>query len=152
MTDKRVLLEDGWEYQDFVAIQLQRCGIVLNNLQSKRYQVEYGENLLGMEIKLDRNFARTGNLYIEVAEKSDAQQPAFVPSGIFAADHAWLYAVGDYAGLFVFVKHALRAEWDRCLSSRARVVETLTSRGFLLARADAQRLAVRRYEFNGCLR
>ena len=57
-------LEDGLQYQDFICMELHRRGIVLQNIQSKKFNLKK-ENLLGMEIKFDRRLKDTGNVYIE---------------------------------------------------------------------------------------
>jgi len=49
-------LNQGLEYQDFICCELHKRGIILQNLQSKRFQRKK-ENLLGMEIKFDGRLA-----------------------------------------------------------------------------------------------
>ena len=51
-------LEAAHRYQDFIARSLLPKGIIIQNLQSKDGQL-FGENLLELEIKLDREFERT---------------------------------------------------------------------------------------------
>lgn len=41
-----------------------------------------GESAMGLEVKLDKRSARTGNLYIETEEKSNPGNHEFVDSGL----------------------------------------------------------------------
>lgn len=98
----------GSEYQDFVQKELLKHGIIVMLNTSKQYQARIGESLSGLEIKLDRKFRQTGNLYIEVAEKSDALNPVYVESGIYRFDNTWLYCIGDYHEIFLIPKMQLQ--------------------------------------------
>lgn len=100
--------QSGLEFQDFVCNELAKEGIILQNLASRRYQFEVGENLQGFEIKLDRLFLSTGRLSIEIAEKSRADMPNWTPSGIYRDDNTWLYIHGNYQRLYIFPKNLLR--------------------------------------------
>jgi hypothetical protein len=99
--------ESGIEFQDRVCTELAKRGIILQNLGSKRYQLAIGENIQGFEIKLDRRFMDTGRLSIEIAEKSDPQNPLWVPSGIYRNDNTWLYIQGCDSRLYIFAKSLL---------------------------------------------
>lgn len=134
-------IEQSRIFQDFV------CDCFLNILKipistygSRIYQQEIGESASGIEIKNDRNFHRTGNLYIEVREKARPRPGPYADSGILRSDNTWLYVIGDFNNLFVFAKSLLV-----CLhqSRRYRAVEngTKTSLGFLLPEADARKYA-----------
>lgn len=105
--------------------------------QSKRYQFERGENSGGIEIKLDTRFSQTGHLFIEVSEKTNPSNPAYVPSGIYR-DDSWLYAIGDYANVFVFLTRHLRWLHAKGLCTEK---ETPTARGFLLPESGARKYA-----------
>jgi|TARA_Y100000310_G_scaffold189987_1_gene189960 hypothetical protein len=133
-------LAAGQEYQDFLTLRLHSLGIILQPIQSKKYQYTR-ENLLGMEIKYDRRLAETRNLYIETHEKSDPKKTSFVNSGIYREDKCWLYGIGDYVELFIFSKKHLQ-RIDKAMESknwpgvkRVPENETRTSKGFLLPRA-----------------
>lgn len=138
---------DGIEFQDWVCVQLARDGIILQNLASKKYQYEVGENLQGFEIKLDNLCTETGRLSIEIAEKSNAANEAWVPSGIYREDNSWLYIQGNRSRLWIFAKKALRkwhAYWKK--QAPARVYESEshgTVRKFYLSQDDADSLAAR---------
>lgn len=104
-------LEAGLEYQDFVADQLRKSDpcIILGAYSSRKYQNNFGESASGIEIKHDMRLKETGNLYIEVAEKSKAELPEYTPSGIMRNDNTWLYLIGDYEQAFLFSKHQLKS-------------------------------------------
>lgn len=101
--------QDGLEFQDYCCQMLAKhSGVILQNLSSKKYQIQIGENLQGFEIKLDDRCTETGRLSIEVAEKSrnEATLP-WTPSGICRSDNTWLYIQGNRKVLFVFAKQFL---------------------------------------------
>lgn len=110
-------LEVGHEFQDFIVEKLiKELGISVSIFQSKKYQFQKGESLQGVEIKYDarstgdctyHKCTPTGNVGIEVAEKSNANLPYFTPSGIYRLDNSWLYIVGNYHCAWVFSKKHL---------------------------------------------
>lgn len=121
-------LNQGLEYQDYITEQLYKCGLPLINYSSKKYQFTKGENILGVEIKFDDKYDKTGNLYIEVAERSNINKN-YVTSGIFRNDNTWLYIQGNYNIAFIFFKTQLQL-----LSRKLPIFEISlkTSKGFLL--------------------
>src|SRR3990167_4524764 len=98
--------------------------------------------MLGAEIKRDGRFRETGNLYIETAEKSHPNNPAYIPSGIYRADNSWLYVIGDEKEIWIF-----SVKYLRLLSRRFRVVKNPTSMGFLMPTAEADKYSVRKISF-----
>lgn len=137
--------EDGLEFQDFVADALCReLGLAISNFSSRRFQYTVGENKQGIEIKLDKRMADTGNVSIEVGEKSRADNPRYVPSGILREDNSWLYVQGCKELLFIFSKKRLV---DLYNSKRYRVDELPTIRRFLMPMADAMRHAEKVLDF-----
>lgn len=130
-------LEQGLTYQDFVIDELYRHGLPIISYSSKKYQMEVGENKPGFEIKNDQKFHKTGNLYIEIAEKSSPQISTWTASGIFRNDNTWLYIIGDYQRIFVFGKSQLI---QASLRSKFLKVWNETSRGFLLPVEVAERI------------
>lgn len=101
--------ESGLDFQDFVATKLHDClGLTITNYQSMKWQFTTGENVQGIEIKLDRDCIRTQRLSIEIAEKSKATNPEYVPSGIYRNDNSWLYIQGTWLIFFVFAKSILK--------------------------------------------
>ncbi len=125
------MLEIGLKFQDYVMEKIFiELGIPISYYSSKENQIGKGENLQGIEIKFDDKFKDTGNLYIEIAEKSNANNKFFVQSGIYRDDNTWLYIIGDYDNLFIFYKHHLIEFHKKGL---CKEVETLTSKGYLLS-------------------
>lgn len=100
-------LENGYSFQDFVCIELAKESIILQNILSKKFQYQIGENLQGWEIKLDREFLKTGRLSIEIAEKIRADISYWTPSGIYRNDNSWLYIQGNFECFFIFGKKFL---------------------------------------------
>lgn len=129
-------LKQGEHFQDYVVDLLYENGLPIISYSSKEYQCNIGENKAGIEIKNDMNFRKTGNLYIETAEKSDPNNKDYFPSGIFHDDNTWLYLIGDTDKIFVLSKKQLRVLFA---AKKYREVETPTSRGFLLPVSDAEK-------------
>lgn len=96
-------------FQDFVMkTTVIRKGIVIQCYGSGYAQLKYGESVQGVEIKLDTQWSKTGRLSIEIAEKTDPNNPNWVPSGIYAPSNPWLYIQGNYKKFFVFSTKNLR--------------------------------------------
>lgn len=133
-------LEQGLEYQDFVAVELiEQLGIPLSFFGSRKYQYNKGENKQGIEIKYDDRLKETGNLYIEVAEKANPNNKQYVESGILRKDNTWLYLIGDYTDIYILDIKMLRRMH---LSNKYKYVKTPTSKGFLLNRKIAEEWAI----------
>lgn len=138
----REQLSCALEYQDFVAEQLYSIGLPLFNYASKKYQVERGENKLGVEIKHDKQFRTTGNFWIEVSEKSHPNRKEYFPSGINRSDNTWLYVIGDYNEIFIFSKSFL-LKISKTKHYKIIPNKTGTSLGFLFPRCDAEKYAAK---------
>lgn len=123
------------EFQDFICLQLIKKGIVLSNMSSQKFQLEVGENIQGFEIKYDRIFRESNNLYIEYMEKSNPKNYKYVESGILRHDNTWIYCVGDYDGVYLMQKSVLVAMLNK--NNNYKRVKTDTSMGFLLPIKDA---------------
>jgi len=139
-TNYKHLLEEALEFEDYVYGVLLKNGIVSVPHVSQKYQLT-GENRGGFEIKHDLMAKKTGNLYIEIAEKSVATRENYFPSGIYREDNGWLYIIGDYNfPLFIFCKTSLKI-----LHKQKRFVETKTptSMGFLLPVAIGKKYAAK---------
>lgn len=100
--------QNGLSFQDFVCIELSKNSIILQNILSKKYQYQVGENLQGWEIKLDREFQTSRRLSIEIAEKTRADITYWTPSGIYRNDNSWLYIQGNFECFFIFGKKFLK--------------------------------------------
>jgi len=140
---RRNKIESGLLYQDFIVdLMLQVLRFPVTIYSSRLYQTTVGEGPAGVQIKHDEKFARTGNLWIEVAEKARPRAGDYVPSGIYRDDNSWLYVIGNYDIVFVFTKVLLQLY---AASGRYPIQENLTgtSKGFLLPALAARRSAAR---------
>ena len=137
-------LEQGLIFQDFIAHEFYKRGIVIVGFGSKKYQIQHGENLLGAEIKRDGNFRTTGNLYIEVAEKSHPSKPSYVPSGIMRDDNSWLFVIGDEQTVWMFSTKQLRTVHEK---RGWREVKKATSIARLMPIAEADTCCIQKFEF-----
>ncbi len=130
-------LEKGLTYQDFVVEKLYEIGLPIISYSSKKYQHMIGENKCGFEIKFDDKTKETGNIYIEVSEKSNPINPEYIASGIYRNDNSWLYIVGNYEKIFIFPKNYLRMLHDK---KKFKEVQTPTSKGFLIPAKQAEEM------------
>lgn len=149
-------LEIGLRFQDFIAERLIReISIPLTYYTSREYQYKVGENAQGVEIKYDARSTgccaimpntATGNVAIEVAEKTNALNDIWVNSGIFRNDNTWLYIVGNYDCAWIFDKKYLR----RCArSERYTIKETLpTIKTMLIPVRWADEICAKKLIFN----
>ncbi len=128
---------DSDGYEDFLSVKLLLHGIVLQNFKTKKMQYDRGENVLGMEIKLDRRMAETGNVYIEIAEKAGIREGDYFPSGIYRGDETWLYGIGDYKEFFIFSKRTL-LQIHKAAPSWITLKQIPTSKGFVMSQAKAR--------------
>ena len=136
-------LEQGLEFQDVVTEALYHRGIVVVGYASRVFQNKRGENMLGAEIKNDAMFRQTGNLYIEVAEKSHPDKPNYTPSGIMRADNSWLYVIGDIETVWIF-----STKYLVMLKDRYPPMQTPTSIGHLMRMDAADKYAIRKIELD----
>ena len=126
-------LLEGKKFEDHVKkVFFERLAIDLD-FTGKDNQVNIGETLQGIEVKYDGRFKETGNIYIEVAEKSHPDNQEYIVSGVFRDDNTWLYAIGDYNTLYIFSKKHLKLLKDSC-----KPVVTPTSMGFLVPKQLAE--------------
>ena len=137
------MLQKGLHYQDFVVEELYKIGLPIISYSSKQFQNMIGENKAGLEIKLDQNFRKTGNLYIEYAEKTNKDNTNFVNSGILRSDNTWLYLIGDYDTIFIFSKKQLIMLLN---SNTIKKVQTATSKGMLLDLKTSDKYCIRTIE------
>ena len=117
-------------------------GLVISNYSSKYYQQNYGENRQGIEIKQDNRILDTGNVSIEVAEKSRADIENWTDSGIMRNDNAWLYVQGNYEIVFIFGKAFLRRLYMARYKNKVWTPKN-TIKTFLLPFAEAEKYALK---------
>jgi len=143
--------DEGDEYEDFVIDELYKIGLPIITYKSRAYQYTVGENKMGIEIKFDERLKETGNLYIEIEEKSHPDNEDYVPSGIYRNDNSWLWAIGNREYIYIFGKKFLKLLHA---SKRYQEVEnkTKTSKAFLLPterskliyKGDAEKYALKK--------
>ena len=143
---------DAQEYQDFIACYHQHeMGLCVGVFGSKKYQL-IGESAAGVEIKFDGNFRKTGNLYIEIAEKSDPSNPNYTASGILRDDNTWLWVIGDWDEARMIAKNSLvliyRCPEEYKAKRNIRTTQSDTSIGMLLPIPFVDRnILVKKIEF-----
>jgi len=137
----------GNRFQDFVCMELSKESIILQNINSKKFQLETGENLQGFEIKYDARCTgdngtiATNRLSIELAEKTDSNIAYWTPSGIYRDDNTWLYIQGNYHGFWIFNKKLLILLHK---SDRYKEHEEPTIRKFYLPIKDADKYCAKK--------
>ena len=143
MTDNyKLMLEKGLQFQDFITdILIKELGISLSTYSSQKYQNLKGENKQGFEIKFDDKYKDTGNVYIEVAEKSNPLNENFISSGIYRNDNTWLYLIGDYKEIFIFSKKHLKLMYE---SKKYKEVIISTSKGMIIKKEDAEKYCIKK--------
>lgn len=135
-------LAEAKEFECFVSDTLMHeCAIIPCVYMGKHHQTLYGESLTRLEIKYDRKFRSTGNLFIETAE-SCHESKAMRPAGIRHDSNPWLFVIGDYSTFWVFATRCLQRETE---SGHLRMVATATSVGFLLPIESADQIAAYRW-------
>lgn len=139
-------MEKGIEFQDFICEQLHLKGIVLQNMQSKKYQYKK-ENLLGLEIKFDDIMSKTERVYIETAEKAQPRSGEYVKAGIYREDESWMYGIGDYIIFYIFDKKGLQRLDKADPPWLFRPKPTPTSKGFCVPVDKATQIAMKIIRF-----
>lgn len=132
-------LERGLIFQDFVYEVLNRHGISTVAYSSRLFQYNKGENKAGIEIKFDDKLSETGNLWIEIAEKTNPKNLAYVDSGILRNCNE--YVIGNYNTLYRLPTSILRLMVQKN-KYQIRENKLKTSKGFLLPMAEAARIAI----------
>lgn len=136
-------LADGKDYEDFVFDTLQHeLYVVPCGYKSRHYQTVHGESMTGIEVKLDKKFRESGNLFVEIAETHHSSSP-MKPSGIYHDSGPWMIVIGNKSAFWAFSTKHLRSEHK---SGRFREVSTATSSGFLLPVAEAERICIFKWE------
>lgn len=136
-------LFEGKDFEDFAFDAIQHdLYIVPCGYKSRHYQILHGESMTGVEVKLDKRFRESGNLFIETAETHHQSSP-MKPSGIYHDADPWMIIIGDKATFWAFATKHLRVEHK---SGMFREVSTPTSRGFLLPVSDAERVSIFKWE------
>lgn len=137
--------EIGNSFQDFVCLELAKQNIILQNINSKKFQFEVGENLQGFEIKFDGTCTKTNRLSIEIAEKTDGNNLNWVNSGILRSDNSWLYIQGNYSLFYIFSKNVLKLMNDKRIYEYAEFpFDKPTIKKFYLPFTDADKYCAKK--------
>lgn len=129
-------LRDAQAFEDFVSDTLfDHAAFALHTYRSPVYQRLKGESRPGLEVKYDRRFRDTGNLYIETEERWNTEVK-FRPAGICKEGTTW-YVIGDYGKFWLFAVTTLRNCQPHCKSPK----DTPTAKGFLLTIDKADKWA-----------
>lgn len=133
MSDTRYVrdLGRGVIFEDHVCRELFKAGIPIQVYRSRDAQKLWGESTLGLEVKLDEGFRKSGNLFIETEERPTTSQE-WKPAGIYSIPPPWLYAIGDFFTLYLFATSFLRNAHRQNGKFRRVENKTETGRGFLL--------------------
>tara|TARA_R100001460_G_scaffold102495_1_gene147112 strand:+ start:30 stop:494 length:465 start_codon:yes stop_codon:yes gene_type:complete len=134
------MMEKGDKYATFIQELYQSKGINMFFYQTKTFQFEVGENNLNIEIKLDCNYKKTGNLYIETHEKTNENIKNWTESGIYRKDKSEEYLIGDYDNYWKFPIRTLKTLHKK---NKYKNTETKTSKGYLLPINVADNIAVK---------
>jgi len=98
-------LEAGQQYQDYLLEKLLPHGIQLMYYTSLKKQ-KVGETINGIEVKYDRKFRKTGNLYITTQARATSNSD-YHPCGVTKLDNSWLYMIGDEKDVYILGKKQL---------------------------------------------
>lgn len=135
-------LVESFEFQDYVVeIMFTHFYIPIVAYNSRKYQLK-GESLQGIEIKNDKKFRNTGNLFIETAEKRP-EAIEYIPSGIFRDDNTWLYIIGDYDTFYILSKRWLQKTY---YSEQFHVHTDSTKQGMLYPVDVAEKYYIQKYQ------
>lgn len=100
--------EIGSIYQDILSRELLNYGIVIQCHTSCFFQMNYGENPQGIEIKYDSKVETTNNIFFEF-EAINKKGDKFIKGGIEKQDNAWLYIIGNGKECWIFAKNQLQS-------------------------------------------
>ena len=98
-------LFEGKAYEIWVVQQLKKKrNLHLEIIDDKVGQYTIGETKQGYEIKYDNIYKKSGNLYIEIAEKTDPKNKKYIASGIFRQDNTHTWIIGNFQEAYMFDK------------------------------------------------
>lgn len=141
-------LMKGSEFQDFICIEMAKHHFIIQNINTKRFQYNIGENLQGIEIKLDMRFLETNQLSIEIAEKTKIENKEYMPSGIYRIDNSIHYIQGNYDCFYLFSKQFLQKLHKQ---GKYKEHELPTIKKFYLPIKDADKYCINKYDFKNKL-
>lgn len=139
-------VEDGLEFEDFAVLQLNTKGFNIHINRSRKFQINNGDSLQGIEFKRDNLCLRTERLSIETAERVNLMRP-WVLSGILKEDGCWGYCQGNLMTFWLFNKKDLRRleRWGRNGNAPLLFDETPTVRKFYLPTRLADEICILKF-------
>lgn len=143
-----VQLERGYVMELYIDDELQKYGVNIGLYYDPDHQYA-GESLAGIEIKHDIKSQKTGNYYIEYAERhTNSANPNFVPSGIMKRSNTIFWVIG-VPREYYFVREAdLRNQLFKMDPNNPnwqdgkKYVASGTSLGYIIQRSKLRELAV----------
>lgn len=132
-------LNESHAFEVYIDWLFQQRGVDIGLYYGKEQQYHSGETAAGIEIKLDKRSAETGNYYIEYQERMTADS-VWVNSGILKDDSTSFYLLGTMDNFVIFERSWLMGyyhqlvERNRKLRDAKLVYERThnTSKGFIL--------------------
>jgi|SRR3989344_2014014 len=134
-------LQLSFEFEEFLEdFFKQKYGLDLHPFITPEEQYYKGENEAGIEIKHDMVYKKTGNLYIEYAEKSKEDNSSWIDSGIKKEDNSTYFLIGDFDQFWIFKKQRLLEIFDeekrlkkegKTSPRHIKFIVKLTSLGFI---------------------
>jgi len=136
---------DGMQFQDFVVEKFNEWGFYIQLYASRLYQLQRGESVQRVEIKLDKGCFKYGHLSIETAERKNLSSQ-WVHSGIYRPDSVF-YVQGNEDVLYMFLRRDL-VRWHEAIGSVFD--EPLpTIRRFFIDLPDADELCIAKWGEEG---
>lgn len=134
-----MMREEDREFEDFAQMQLYKWGFPIGNFSSKKFNVAFGESIGRTEIKHDKKFRDTGNLFIETQEKDKNNK--WIASGIYRNDNTCFWFIGDHNTAWLISKAQLKWLCERKDENGERIykeITTETSKGILIPIEDIE--------------
>lgn len=138
-------LKESHAFEVYIDWLFRRRGIDIGLYYGKEQQYHMGETAAGIEIKLDKRSAETGNYYIEYQERMTSRS-VWVNSGILKNDRTRFYLLGTMENFVIFERGWLMGYYRRLVEDGETLSDAMltsekaheTSKGFIL-RPEASR-------------
>ena len=142
---------DQDKYESFICERLLEDGISLQPIGNRPAERRCG-NLLGLDIIYDPRMEHRGGIYIETHFMEVPPLPFLFRSTLFRDNGSWLYGIGNHKRFFIFGKKSLRRiisfmEKHLHLWKNVELLQTATSRGFVIPSDLAEMLSLKMFEF-----
>jgi hypothetical protein len=136
--------QKGLEYQYFIQDYVaRRYDYTIDFFEDAYTQFLSGETRQGIEIKNDAMIAKTGNVYLEIAEKKKAENESWIESGILNTKYKY-FLIGDKKVFYMISRENLMKHFES-LKPDSLIFEGKTSVGLLVSVSDFIRMGGREY-------